>query len=357
MKKLIIGALLFILDGLGMLLFKSFPDLFFPTYRNISKKWIGSLSTITGIFPFSVWDILMVLLIILAIVSLIVSIRKKKFLKWACDVFLIVSISCFIAVYGWMLNHYAPDLSAYIDLDVKQYSVEQLNDACEYYLLKAGELSVKMDRDEEYHLKDYDVYQTGEIAGRAYKNIEVKYPIFKGSDARVKSFSLIGDYLLYNDIVGMFMPLDGEASVCAHAADVQLPYYMCHEAAHRLGLASEQEANFAAFMACTNSEDERFLYSGYYMAFSYCFSSLYRSDPEKALALYEKYSEDKGVLLVRYDRSDAAELYKKYESKLSEISDHINDTYLKTFSEEDGIKSYGMVTDYLIAYHLKANKQ
>ena len=294
----------------------------------------------------------MVILFILAIVSLVFATKKKRFLKWVCSIFLIVSVLCFVAVFGWMLNHYAPDLSTYIDLDVKEYSIEQLNDACEYYLLKAGELSVKMDRDEEYHLKDYDVYETGELAGKAYKNIEEKYPIFKGSDVRVKSFSLIGDYLLYNDIVGMFMPLDGESSVCAHSASVQLPYYMCHEAAHRLGLASEQEANFAAFMACINNEDRRFLYSGYYMAFSYCFSSLYRTDPEKALALYEKYSENRGVLLVRYDRSDAAEVYKKYESKLSEVSDHINDTYLKTFSEEDGIQSYGKVTDYLIAYYL-----
>ena len=89
------------------------------------------------------------------------------------------------------------------------------------------------------------------------------------------------------------------------------------------------------------------------MAFSYCFSSLYKTDPERALALYDKYKEDRGVLLVRLDRSDAYELYRKYESKLSEVSDQINDTYLKTFSQEDGIQSYGKVTDYLIAYYQK----
>ena len=353
MKKLIIGLILFMLDGLGMFLFKSFPDFFFPAYRNFSKWWIGFLSRITGIFPFSIWDIAAALLSITTIITLVISIRNRKFLKWFSDVFLLVSIMVFVAIYGWMLNHYAPDLSTYIDLDVKQYSVDELNEACEYYLLEAGKLSVEIDRDEEYHLKEYDVYEIGELAGKAYKNIENEYPIYKGSDVKVKRFSLIGDYLLYNDIVGMFMPLDGEASVCHHAASVQLPYYMCHEAAHRLALASEQEANFASFMACINNEDDRFLYSGYYMAFSYCFSSLYKSDPEKALALYDKYKEDRGILLVRLDRSDASELYKKYESKLSEVSDQINDTYLKTFSQEDGIQSYGKVTDYLIAYYQK----
>lgn len=353
MRKTIIGLILFMLDGVGMFLFKSFPDFFFPVYRNISKGWIGFLSRITGIFPFSIWDIAAAALLIIAIITMITSVRKRRFLKWLSDVFLFVSIMVFMAIYGWMLNHYAPDLSTYIDLNVKEYSVEELNEACEYYLLEAGKLSLQMDRDKEYHLKEYDVYEIGELAGKAYRNIEDEYPIYKGSDARVKSFSLVGDYLLYNDIVGMFMPLDGEASACANAASVQLPYYMCHEAAHRLTLASEQEANFAAFMACTNSEDRRFLYSGYYMAFSYCFSSLYKTDPERALALYDRYKEDRGVLLVRLDRSDAYELYRKYESKLSEVSDQINDTYLKTFSQEDGIQSYGKVTDYLIAYYQK----
>ena len=41
--------------------------------------------------------------------------------------------------------------------------------------------------------------------------------------------------------------------------------------------------------------------------------------------------------------------------KCSEISDRINDTYLKTFGEEEGIRSYGLVTDYLIAWYLKNN--
>ena len=353
MKKLIVGIVLFILDGLGMFLFRNHPDLFFPVYRDISKSWIAFLSRITGIFPFSLWDILMVILFVFAVSSLIICIRRKKILKWLANAFLVVSVLCFVTIYGWMLNHYAPSLSGYLDLEVKEYSTEELYDACEHYLVKAGELSEKMERDEQYHLKEYDVYEIGELSGKAYKNLENQYPVFKGSDVRVKSFSLIGDYLLYNDIVGMFMPIDGEASVCGHSASVQLPFYMCHEAAHRLAIASEQEANFAAFMACINNKDPRFFYSGYYMAFSYCFSSLYGTDPEMTLSLFEKYSQDKGVLVLILDRSDVYEHYRKYESRLSDVSDQINDTYLKTFSHEEGIRSYGMVTDYLIAYHLK----
>ena len=38
-----------------------------------------------------------------------------------------------------MLNYYAPTLGFQISLEVEQYSVEQLTDACEYYIEKAAE--------------------------------------------------------------------------------------------------------------------------------------------------------------------------------------------------------------------------
>ena len=163
---------------------------------------------------------------------------------------------------------------------------------------------------------------------------------------------LIGEYLLYNGIIGMFMPVTGESSVPANVPPIPMAYTMCHEAAHRLGIASEQEANFCAFLACIYHTDARFLYSGYYSAFGYCFSSLYQADPERAAELYHKYDEEIGYLLIQQDRRDTNEAYKKYESPLKEISDNINDTYLKTFSQESGIRSYGEVTDYLIAWYI-----
>ena len=176
--------------------------------------------------------------------------------------------------------------------------------------------------------------------------------MFAGSSKPVKRFTLIGDYLLYNGIIGMFMPITGEASVPYHVPTVPLPYTMCHEAAHRLGIASEQEANFCAFLACISSSDERFLYSGYYSAFGYCFNSLCQADPEMAVSLIEQYQENEAVRLVFLDRRDTALAYDKYDSRLQEVSDSINDTYLKTFSHESGIRSYGEVTDYLIAWNL-----
>ncbi len=352
MKKFILGILLFVTDGAAMFLFKRWPSFFFPAYRMFSKKWIAFLSSLSSMFPFAVWDILMVLCVIVLIVTLISSFRKHSFLKWLSNVFLIASISVFIVVCGWMLNHYAPELSEELDLEVGEYSTDQLYEACDHYLRMASEHSVFIGRDEEGHIRDYDFEEIAAIAGSSYEKLSETYPVFEGSKVRIKGLSVAGEYLMYNGIVGIFMPVTGEAGVPYSVPDAPMPFTMAHEAGHRLGLAGEEEANFAAFLACVHSPDERFIYSGYYNAFSYCFSSLYKADPEKALELYHKHDESRGTIMLKIDRQDTSAVYKRYESPLKEVSDQINDTYLKTFDEEQGIQSYGMVTDYLIAWYL-----
>ena len=348
---------LLLLDGTAMLVFHRFPSFFFPAYRTFSSRWIALLAAITSFSKGTLWDILALLLFLWFLWSICSVIRKRfSFLSWLSVVILIVSSLVSSAVLGWMLNHYAPPLSELLGYETHPAGIQELYDAAAWYFEKAAEYAVQMERDEAGHLlpvsrEKFD--QLAVTAGAAYQGISREYPVFQGSSVRVKRFSLIGEYLMYNGIIGMFMPLSGEAAVPGNAPSVPMPFNMCHEAAHRLGIASEQEANFCAFLACIENEDERFVYSGCYMAFSYCFSSLYRADSEKALALIEKHRDDEGVRLVFLDRSDTAAVYQKYESKLQDVSDKINATYLKTFSQEDGIRSYGMVSDYLIAWYLK----
>lgn len=353
LRHFLAALFLLLLDGAAMFLFRRFPDFFFPAYRTFSKRWIGFLAWLTSFTGFSVWDAVMVFLLFLLILTFVRMVRKHTgFLSWLAGVLLSVSVLATAAVCGWMLNHYAPPLAEELGYDTGGSTPQQLYDACEYYLLKAGEYAPEAERDSEGHLVPHDFPALAEKAGAAYASLAEDYPVFRGSSAGVKRFTLIGEYLMYNGVIGMFMPLSGEAGVPGSVPPAVMPYTMVHEAAHRLGIASEEEANFAAFIACMDSTEIPFLYSGYYQAFAYCYSSLHQSDPEKALALYHKYDEEEGIQLVQLDRKDTSEIYRGYKSGLKEVSDHINDTYLKTFSEESGIRSYGEVTDDLIAYYL-----
>ena len=196
-----------------------------------------------------------------------------------------------------------------LNLEVKEYSVDELYACSEYYMLKAAEYADKIERKDGVALYQ-DFYEMAKIAGASYEELAGTYPVFEGTAVPVKKLSVIGEYLMYNGIVGMFMPITGEAGVPGSVPVVPLGFTMCHEAGHRLGLAGEEEANFAAFLACIYNKDVRFLYSGYYNAFSYCFSALYRADSERAKSLLESHQDDPGVKLLLKDRQDTSEYYR-----------------------------------------------
>ena len=51
------------------------------------------------------------------------------------------------------------------------------------------------------------------------------------------------------------------------------------------------------------------------------------------------------------DAQAANEHYAQYEGKVQDAATKVNDAYLKAFSEETGVQSYGEVADLLIAWY------
>ena len=54
---------------------------------------------------------------------------------------------------------------------------------------------------------------------------------------------------------------------------------------------------------------------------------------------------------VKADCRAANRHYDQYEGKVQDAAQKVNDAYLKAFQEEAGVKSYGAVADYLIAWY------
>lgn len=353
-------ALLAVAAGL-MLLFSQVGNLFFPAYRSFSKGLMLGLSSISSIVPFSIWDLLAIPLALALIVTLIRAIvRTHSLWRWLATVCVIASAMILFLVGAWGLNHYAPPLATELNLEVGTYSADELEEACGSYLDAAASYSAVVPRDAENQLQHQDFYELARICGASYASIDTEYPIFQGSTTPVKALLLAGEPLLYWGNTGIFWPFTGEANVPLNCADADIPFIMCHEAAHRLGLASEQEANFAAFLACSASDDARLQYAGYFQAFGYCYNALAANYPEHAEHLIQqKLGENPDfsnpdtvrIALVFIDRQTAHQHYQAYKGPVEEIGTAANDAYLKSFSEEDGVKSYGQVVDYLIAWH------
>jgi hypothetical protein len=148
----------------------------------------------------------------------------------------------------------------------------------------------------------------------------------------------------YLGISGIFIPFTGEANVNGTVPDWEIPFTAAHELAHQRGFAREEEANYVGYLACLAHPDRDFQYSGTFRAGLYALSALGRAD-RKA------YGELRGSLAPPL-RRDLAALFawqRRYESRLGEVQDKVNDAYLKTQGQADGVRSYGRMVDLLLA--------
>lgn len=354
-RRLVACVVLVVLCRVAREVFARRAGWFFPAYRIWSKALMGALALLCSVVPFTLWDMGILVLAVLALVTLVRRVRAREsllpLLSWV-----LLGVSCTYAAFtlGWALNHYAPPLSAELGLEVRAYDTEELTAATTHYLEEAARLAPQVPRKEDGSLERQDFYQLARVAGGSYKGLGERWPLLAGPDVPVKALLVWGYPLLYSGHTGIFWAATGEAGVPLDCAVADEPYVMCHEAAHRLGIASEQEANFAAFLACSASDNVRFAYAGYYNAFAYCFNALYRYDPDGAQRLLTGYAQTdlaRGVALVWNDRIDAHEHYDAYKGPFEKVGTTVNDSYLKSFGEVEGVRSYGLVVDYLIAWY------
>ena len=61
---------------------------------------------------------------------------------------------------------------------------------------------------------------------------------------------------------GFYFPFTGECNVNVDFPAATLPTTVAHELSHRRGIASEQECNFLAVLACLRCGDAAYRYAG-----------------------------------------------------------------------------------------------
>jgi len=347
----IIGALAWVLTQFG----ERFTTLVDMIYPYVIRTMQGYLATWSGTVDMLIWQVLAVALGVVALGALvIVIVMKWNPISWGGWVLAGVSLVWLLHTAMFGLNYYAGPLSEDIRLDVGRYSVNELAEATEYYRDKANELATQVERDAEGNVDFSEFHVLANMAGEGFHTLtyDYSYPIFAGSTEPVKQLGWADMYTSMG-ITGFTCGITGEAAVNPQIPDVTLPFTMCHEMAHRMCIASEKDANFAAFLACSVHEDVQFRYSAYYMAYRYCYSALATAQSTNAAAAAARIDSEVSDLLRRdlqyYDRF----FNTKKDEKATRVADTVNDAYLKTSGESAGIASYGQVADLLVNWHIQ----
>ena len=347
----IFGAITWVLMQFGQR-FSTLVDMVYPyvirNFQGILAQWSGSVD-------FLLWQVLAVALGVVALTTLvIVVVLRKNVISWAGWMLAIVSFVYMIHTAMFGLNYYAGSLSDDLRMDVSRYAVSELAEATEYYRDKANELAAQVNRDQSGVASFASFQELAQKAGDGFETLtrEYYYPVFAGSTEPVKELGWADMYTSMG-ITGFTCGITGEAAVNPQIPDVSLPFTMCHEMAHRMCIAPERDANFAAFLAASVNDSVEFRYSAYFMAFRYCYNVLATANSTEAAAAAGRISSGIGEQMRKDIQYYDSFFSSRQDTKATKVADTVNDTYLKASGDSAGIRSYGQVCDLLVNWHIK----
>ncbi len=333
-------------------------------YARHIYKWISQLvSSITGLFPFSVAELLVILLpfviLILGIRFILRMIldkenRREHLLKGILNVLCTASTLLFLFTIMAGINYYRNPFATYSNLEIRESSVEELNALAHSLMVEANELRAQATATDEQGVFRLSVndFTLAKLAREAYQLLAEDYPVLSGSYGAPKPIFL-SRLMSQTEITGIFFPFTMEANVNVDVPDYSIPVTMLHEQAHQRGFMREDEANFIAYLAGMKSDHVDLNYSSTMLALIIAGNALYEQSPERYFELRGGYSDD----VVRDIRANS-EYWQQYEDTVvSTVSNKINDTYLKANAQTDGVKSYGRMLDLLLAIYRNENAE
>ena len=180
------------------------------------------------------------------------------------------------------------------------------------------------------------------MASKEYQQLKIDSLDLHFKRKSIKN-SLLSTTLSYMGFSGYLNPFTGEAQVNKRIPKSIFPFTTCHEMAHQLGYASEDEANYIGYLACTNSEDLYFRYSGELLAMQYLLYSIAQFDKD----LYKEYL-GKLNIGVRKNIQKNHDFWDSYHNPLEPYFKRFYDTYLKANRQKEGIQSYNGMVGYLV---------
>ena len=351
-----ITAAIFAVVTLGLREFaKTHQTLVDMVYPYISRLIQTFLAGWCAGVEFCLWQVIAVLLVVLLLASIVVMIVLRwNFFQWLGWVLASASLLIMLhtGIYG--LNSFAGPLSEDIHLNETDYTVTELAEATKYYLDEANKLSTLVQRDADGNPVFPSFEAMAAAAGDGFKTLtmEESLSVFAGSLLPVKKLGWSEMYTSMG-ITGFTMPLTGEAAVNPDIPAVSIPFTMCHEMSHRMCIATESDANMAAYLACIYNDNTHFRYSGNFMAFLYCYNALAgvgTSTSNAALAEIRSGISDQ----LRKDWNDYVDFFaKEQDEAATNIANKVNDAYIKGSGDDRGTQSYGAVCDLLVSWHIQ----
>lgn len=319
--------------------------------RQIYPAITQIFSSISGIFPFSLAEVLAVSLGIAAVVIITVTvircIRERSAAERILDLMIAagsLALAMWILFCGWSILYHRDTLGNQLGLEVRESSTEELEELCIRLIDRANELRPQLQEDKDGRICfPCSVDEMLAKVPDAYAAVE-DLPYLAGDGYCSPKPLMVSPWMNHTRIVGIYIPFTAEPNINTAILPTTLLANACHEAAHQRGIAREDEANYMAYRVCMASGDLYFMYSGTHLALVHSMNALQRADSEAAAKLRNRYGE-----ALNGDLIDERDFWAQYEGPVAEKATAANDNYLRANAQSDGVQSYGRMVDLLLA--------
>ena len=311
------------------------------------------VSVATGWMPFSLAEVVLLACVVALLVGVASVVVRARWRRWsaagvmtgAMRALALGAIAVLVFDVMWGFNYERAPVAALLRYELAPGPAADLADLSADLLGQAAALRAGLPEDGAGVLRLTDG-RRGAVgrAGRGYEATEVAHRLPVPLLSAPPKLVLLSPVMSYLGIGGIFIPFTGEANVNATLPDWEIPFTAAHEMAHQRGYAREDEANFVGYLACRAHRDRDFQYSGTFRAALYALSALARADRESYARLRGQLTGPLGR-----DLAALAAWHRRYESRLGDVQERVNDAYLKTQGQRDGVQSYGRMVDLLLA--------
>lgn len=327
--------------------------------KGFFKVYSQVFSAITGVFPFSLAELGIILgivlvpaIIIYRVVRLVQGKGQRVFLllRDFISLLCIGSIIYFMLMLGCGLNYYRQPFTYYSGLTIRDSSAEELYGLCLELSERTGEIRKQWNNEDENGVFSLDISERelSRLCRDSFQFLKEEYPVLYGHYPATKLI-LFSKTMSRTELTGVYVPFTMEANVNTHVSDYSIASTMCHELAHLRGFIREDEANYISYLACTASDSPILQYSGLMEALILSGNALYGKNPDLYFEVRATYDEG-----INRDLAANNEYWAQFhDTVISNTADKLNDSYLKANNQEDGVQSYGRMVDLLLAEYRK----
>ncbi|MEN6589159.1 MAG: DUF3810 domain-containing protein [Proteiniphilum sp.] len=331
---LIVGGVLL----LTVFIFSRSPMLSEGYMRTVYPVIATVFSFISGIFPFSLYDLFIVAALLWFTGKILFVILRKipvNAFLFALVRFIVIVVAWFY--FGWGVAYFRDDFYTRNEVREVPFDKENLRNVAIRFIGNAN-----LFYGASHDMNKEDVREELEHSYlRLQRTLSLPYPNGK---RRVKAM-IFESFYTKMGVSGYFGPFFNEIHVNNYGLPFTYPFTLAHEMAHQYGIAPESEASLYAFIICASSSDPVVRYSAYVSVLGYLLRDARRLLPDDYESLISAIRPE---IIADLQRNSEHWMAARNET-LSDTQDKMYDVYLKTNQISSGRDNYSEVVGLLVS--------